>query len=503
MYSKTSCLRISRTAISLAKVSRTGPFTIPAKRAISTRLYARTTSGLSREDLVTRSIQRVPERHAIRTFHSTHAAKIVKPFLLADIGEGITECEVIQWFVEPGSKVEEFDKICEVQSDKASVEITSRFAGKIVKLHYQLNDIAKVGQPLVDIDTVESDTSPEVKKAEVDEPKSAPVVKNKVEKTSVPAQQKAKRTGPKLATPSVRRIAKENGINLEAVNGSGENGRVLEKDVLSFMAGDQDNTDNLPQTIPVSLPSGPVSQGERTETLSAIQKAMFKSMTRSLSIPQLGYKDDIELNAATEYRTALNTHISNNPTQYPFTKMTYLPIFIKCLSIALNEFPIMNASLTGDQNDVNSVRIVLRPSHNIGVAMDTPQGLVVPNIKDVQSKTILDIAAEVHRLTELGKKNALSLNDLKGGTITLSNIGALGGTYANPVVISSELAIVALGRMQTLPRFDRDGNIVPKQILPVSWSADHRLIDGATIARFGNKWKSLIENPALLASELR
>ncbi|OAD66460.1 hypothetical protein PHYBLDRAFT_119255 [Phycomyces blakesleeanus NRRL 1555(-)] len=444
--------------------------------------------------------------HTIRTFHSSFTSQIIKPFLLADIGEGITECEVIQWFVEPGSKVEEFDKICEVQSDKASVEITSRFSGKIVKLHYQLNDIAKVGQPLVDIDTAGQDSSPEAEREVLDAPTSAPPApKNEVNKKIAQTQPKSKRTGPKLATPAVRRIAKENGINLEAVNGSGDNGRILEKDVLKKLRLINlfDSSDPSPQTTPVSFIPAPVTLGERTEALSAIQKAMFKAMTRSLSIPQLGYKDDIELNATTEYRTALNKHISSNPSQYPFAKMTYLPIFIKCLSIALAEFPIMNASLTGDQNDVNSVRIVLRPSHNIGVAMDTPQGLVVPNIKDVQSKTIFDIAAEVHRLTELGKKNALSLNDLKGGTITLSNIGALGGTYANPVVVSSELAIVALGRTQTLPRFDRDGNVVAKQILPVSWSADHRLIDGATIARFGNKWKSLIENPALLASELR
>lgn len=225
-------------------------------------------------------------------------------------------------------------------------------------------------------------------------------------------------------------------------------------------------------------------------------------MTKSLSIPQLGYKDEMELNATTQYRAALNKHIASNPGLYPFKKMSYMPIFIKCLSIALSHYPIMNASLTGG-NDPNNVRLTYRKAHNIGIAMDTPQGLIVPNIKNVESKTIFEVASEIHRLTELGAKNAIPPADLQGGTITVSNIGTVGGTYANPVIVSSELAIVALGRMQTLPRFDETGNVVAKQIIPISWSADHRVIDGATIARFGNHWKNLVENPALLASELR
>lgn len=230
---------------------------------------------------------------------------------------------------------------------------------------------------------------------------------------------------------------------------------------------------------------------------------MFKSMTQSLSIPQLGYKDDIELDSTTSYRATLNQHIADHPDTYSFKKISYLPIFVKCLSIALSHYPLLNATLTGDPNDINSIKISYRSSHNIGVAMDTPQGLIVPNIKDVQKKTIFEVASEIHRLSELGKKNAIPMADLKGGTITISNIGTIGGTYANPVIISNELAIVALGKMQKLPRFDAQDNIIAKQVMPISWSADHRIIDGATIARFGNHWKRLIENPALLASELR
>lgn len=243
---------------------------------------------------------------------------------------------------------------------------------------------------------------------------------------------------------------------------------------------------------------------DKTVDLTAIQKAMFKSMTKSLSIPQLGYKDEIDLNLTSEYREVLNKYIASKPDLYPFKKMSYLPIFIKCLSLSLSFFPIMNAQISESTAIGGAPQLVNREAHNIGIAMDTPQGLIVPNIKNVQQKTIFEVAGEIHRLTSLAKEGAIPLSDLNGGTISLSNIGSIGGTYANPIVTSNQLAIVALGSARKLPRFDQQSNtMVAKQILPISWSADHRIIDGATIAQFGNTWKSFIENPALLASKLR
>ncbi|CAO3703674.1 unnamed protein product [Rhizopus stolonifer] len=399
----------------------------------------------------------------VRSFHTSWHQQAKKSFLLADIGEGITECEVIQWFVKPGSEVNEFDKICEVQSDKASVEISSRFSGKVIKLHHDLHGIAKVGYPLVDIETEEEEEEEEIAGEEIAEEKIKEIPTQSV-----------------LATPAVRRLAKENNVDLNNIKGTGKEGRILKEDIST-----QENKPNKEIN----------EEGERVENLTMIQKAMFKSMTQSLAIPQLGYKDDIELDATTNYRASLNQHLAQHPELYDFQKMSYLPIFVKCLSIALNHYPIMNAKVEGDQ-------LVYRTSHNIGIAMDSPQGLMVPNIKQVQQKTIFDIAAEIHRLQTKAKTNALTMTDLRGGTITLSNIGTIGGTYANPVIVSSELAICALGRIQRLPRYEGQ-MVVPKQIMPVSWSADHRVIDGATIARFGNHWKHLIENPALLATELR
>jgi 2-oxoisovalerate dehydrogenase E2 component (dihydrolipoyl transacylase) len=254
-----------------------------------------------------------------------------------------------------------------------------------------------------------------------------------------------------------------------------------------------------------AVPSPSAGESDRTVSLTGIQKAMFKSMTKSLSIPHFGYTDQFELDAASNYRKVLTKYISQHQDRFPFTKISYMPIFIKSLSVALTHYPILNACLiTGDDpTDASKVQIKYRGSHNIGFAMDTPQGLIVPNIKNVQNKSILEVAEDLHRLMELGKKNAIAPSDMKDGTITLSNVGTIGGTYTSPVIVTSEVAICALGKTETLPRYNTEGQIVPKMVMPVSWSADHRVIDGATIARFADLWKQYIEHPELLASELR
>ncbi|ORZ06651.1 2-oxoacid dehydrogenases acyltransferase-domain-containing protein [Absidia repens] len=450
-----------------------------------------------------------------RSLHASSHQQMVKPFLLADIGEGITECEVIQWFVEPGQTVAEFDKICEVQSDKASVEITSRFAGKVSKLYHSVHDIAKVGEPLVDIETtdgMDDGTTASGTAASTPAPTPTPTPTNTPSSSNATTDKTfdkdAGNVTPSeltLATPAVRRLAKEQNVDISQVAGSGANGRVMKEDIMDYASGKQNDISTSSQGSGASIMNDLAGPSDRSEPMTTMQKAMFKSMTKSLAIPQLGYKDEIELNATTEYRGALNQHLQKHPGVHSFNKISYLPIFIKCMSIALRQYPVLNATIGQQPTDanVNDIKITYRSAHNIGIAMDTPQGLIVPNIKNVESKTIFEVASELTRLTDLGKKNAIPLSDLQGGTITLSNIGAISGTYASPVVIASEMAIVALGRMQTLPRFDDNGTVIAKQVMPVSWSADHRIIDGATIARFGNLWKTLIENPALLASELR
>ncbi|XP_073705559.1 lipoamide acyltransferase component of branched-chain alpha-keto acid dehydrogenase complex, mitochondrial-like [Garra rufa] len=167
-------------------------------------------------------------------------------------------------------------------------------------------------------------------------------------------------------------------------------------------------------------------------------------------------------------------------------------------SLGLLQFPILNASV-----DEGCQNITFKASHNIGLAMDTPQGLLVPNVKSVQALSVFDIAVELNRLQALGSAGQLGTADITGGTFTLSNIGSIGGTYAKPVILPPEVAIGALGKIQVLPRFNSCDEVVKSYIMNVSWSADHRLIDGATMSRFSNLWRSYLENPSTMVLDLK
>ncbi|KAG0373365.1 hypothetical protein BGX24_011806 [Mortierella sp. AD032] len=465
----------------------------------------------------------------VQRFHASAMANAKVPFLLADIGEGITECEVIQWFVKTGDKVEEFDRLCEVQSDKASVEITSRFTGTVATLKYKVGDMAKVGSPLVEIET--GDAAPEEPIAAAPDAASAstPAPEDGLKGRShvvqdmnaVAAMMDLPIGGrPEIptadhiltfATPAVRRVAKENNVDIANIKGSGKGGRVMKEDVVAYLANGRQSTATPKAAAPaVASAKATIPRGEdKVVPLSMIQKAMFKQMTKSLSIPHFGFADEIILDNATAFRSALNAHIAKTPEKYNFKKVSYMPIFIKALSIALEDYPVLNACVI-DGEEASSAKLKYRASHNIGVAMDTPNGLLVPNIKNVQNLSVLEIASELARLQEAGKRNAIPLADLKDGTLSLSNVGMIGGTYLNPVVVTSEVAIAAVGKMQRLPRFkmvEENGQLVERvvaqQIVNISWSADHRVIDGATVARFSEVWKSVVENPFLLGGMLR
>ncbi|KAF9951607.1 hypothetical protein BGZ72_006921 [Mortierella alpina] len=465
----------------------------------------------------------------VQRFHASAMANAKVPFLLADIGEGITECEVIQWFVKAGDKVEEFDRLCEVQSDKASVEITSRFTGTIASLQYKVGDMARVGSPLVEIETGDGGAVDEAIAAPDAASASTPAPEDGLEGRSHVIQDMnavaAMMEAPKavkveiptaehlltFATPAVRRVAKENNVDIALIKGSGKAGRVMKEDVMTYLAnGRQATATPKTESTPAVSAKAQIPKGEdKVVPLSMIQKAMFKQMTKSLSIPHFGFADEIILDNATAFRAALNVHVAKTPEKYNFKKVSYMPIFIKALSIALEDYPVLNACVV-DGDDASSAKLKYRASHNIGVAMDTPNGLVVPNIKNVQNLSVLEIASELARLQEAGKKNQIPMADLRDGTLSLSNVGMIGGTYLNPVVVTSEVAIAAVGKMQRLPRYkmvEEEGKmverVVPQTIVNVSWSADHRVIDGATVARFSEAWKSVIENPFLLGGMLR
>ncbi|KAJ3107266.1 hypothetical protein HDU96_007955 [Phlyctochytrium bullatum] len=453
----------------------------------------------------------IPGTLPLRTFHSTVSVKGSVSFNLADIGEGITECEVIQWFVKPGDRIEQFSKICEVQSDKAAVEITSRYDGVITKLYYNAGDMARVGSPLVDIETGD-DAGAEKAPAPSEPSASAPAAPSP---SAAPSEAAPVVTTSEavFATPAVRRLAKEKGIDLAKVTGTGRNGRILKEDVLNYVSGSTEPVSTSKPVAPAPSPKAPTASAEATTVpLTAIQKAMFKQMTKSLAIPHFGYSDEIVLNNLARYRDNVNKFLEKSELgkRNHLKKISYMPIFMKAMSLALKEFPILNSYLL-NQDDPQKAQLLYRPYHNIGVAMDAPNGLVVPNVKNVQDKSILEIAVELERLKEAGKKNALTAADFADGTITLSNIGSLGGTYMHPVLVTTEVCIGAIGRSSRVPRFetvvDENGKkvekVVAKEIMAVSWNADHRVIDGATVARFVRVWKNYVENPEIMALETK
>ncbi|KAJ2385361.1 hypothetical protein H4S02_004368 [Coemansia sp. RSA 2611] len=449
----------------------------------------------------------------------------IVPYKLADIGEGITECEIIQWFVKPGDKVSQFDKICEVASDKATVEITSRYDGIIKKLYYQDSDIALVGKPIVDIE-IEGPSAPDALAEE-------PALPSQVSSTpaelpgSVSKNHAADRTGDVVyATPAVRRVARENAVDLRYVAGSGKGGRILKEDVLQFVEEQrsepaapapepstaeqpfvQANASSAAPEISLSSASAVVTGEDRIVSLSPIQRAMFKSMTDSLGIPHFRFKDEIELDALMQARQRINEYLVEL-SDGAMSKMTYMPFFVKAASLALTKYPILNAKVAAEPGA--PPKLLYRAAHNIGVAMDTPGGLIVPNIKDVQTKSLMDIAAELRSLAQRGKSGAIASTDLKGGTFTLSNVGMIGGTYLSPVLVDSEVCIGAIGKVQRLPRFETveiDGRsverVVPRHILVTSWSADHRVVDGATMARFAVLYKKLLEHPEIMLANMK
>jgi len=438
----------------------------------------------------------------------------IMPFHLSDIGEGIKEVTVKEWYVKTGDKVAQFDQICEVQSDKASVTITSRFDGIVRKLHYDIDEIAQTGDALVDIEIEDGTSSEDTKtddKVEVQE-------KDAVDVQETTPNKKCKKA---LATPAVRRLASEHGLNITEIQGSGKDGRVLKEDVLSFLNNQASEekilkksaTSTQPQapiaTAPVPetrIPTPPVVEKtpikrpvtvtaikqDRTEPVKGITKAMVKAMNEALKIPHFGYKDEIDMTKLVELRKQFKKLGEKRGT-----KVTYMPVILKACSLGLTQYPILNSNF-----DPVKETITYKADHNIGVAMDTPQGLLVPNIKKVDQLSVLEIAEELNRLQDLGLRGKLGEADLKNGTFSLSNIGSIGGTYAKPVIMPPTVAIGALGKLQKVPRFDSDDNLIKAHIMNVSWSADHRIIDGATMARFSNIMKDYIENPASMILDL-
>ncbi|KAK7528778.1 2-oxoacid dehydrogenases acyltransferase-domain-containing protein [Phyllosticta citriasiana] len=484
----------------------------------------------SRPPLLARPLRSsAPLRHCpARCFHASARRTVVKPYLLADIGEGITECQVIQWFVRPGARVEQFDKICEVQSDKATVEvtaqtnfaepgdhvpttqqITSRFDGVIKKLHYEADEVAKVGKPLVDIDIQGEISAADAAIVESPEPeasaqpgRASPTSSGQPSEASAPdastgeapirpyqsSEKAARGKYANLATPAVRHMLKQLNIEITDVQGTGKDGRVLKEDVQRYAA----SKDNPPEASTTAMTPSPLPE-DRTVPLTPIQRQMFKTMTKSLSIPHFLYTDSIDFTPLNDLRHRLNT-TSTALAPAPCPKLSALPFILKAVSHALTHFPSLNAHV--DDSSPSSPKLIHKASHDIGIAVDSPSGLLVPVVRAVQAHTIHSLAAEIARLSALARDGKLASADLAGPSFTVSNIGSIGGGAVAPVIVPPQVGILGVGRARAVPAFAPDGSVVRRDEAVLSWAADHRVVDGAMVARCAEVVRACLEDPA-------
>lgn len=383
--------------------------------------------------------------------------------------------------------MQQFDRIAEVQSDKATVEITSRYDGVIEKIHYAKGATAKVGEPLVSVKVDGPEPEPEAKTStECEEPAKSRGASVQGPASAPPGQEAASRAGEHptasdavKAMPAVRHFARRHRIDLSAATPSGRSGQITKEDVLKCMQRTQGGDVDV--------------DGASTVPLTAFQKAMVRSMQAALQIPHFGYHDAVDLTLLSQIRASLLAAVQDQHG----VRITMMAFYIKALSLALAHHPHLNSHFLPAENALRTFR-----THNVCIAISTDHGLAVPVIQQVERLSIVAVAQAIRRLTELARNNRLSSADLAGGTIALSNIGSIGGTTASPIIVPPQVCIVALGRVQTSPQFDEEQKIVARQHMPISWSADHRVVDGAAIAHFSNRWRALLEQPGDLLLHL-
>ncbi len=425
-------------------------------------------------------------------------------FKLPDIGEGIHEGEIVKWFVKPGDEVNEDDVLCEVQNDKAVVEIPSPVKGKVLEVLVEEGTVAIVGDTLIKFDApgyedlkFKGDESDEAPKQEVQEEKTAEAAP---EATAPAADVDENRRI--IAMPSVRKYAREKGIDIKKVAGSGDNGRIMKSDIDAFTSGGATVATETPAaeapkaaaeaaTAPAKQPIPAGEYPETREKMSGIRKAIAKAMVNSKhTAPHVTLMDEVDVTELVAHRKKFKAVAAEKGI-----KLTYLPYIVKALTAALRDFPALNTSL----DDATS-EIIHKHYFNIGIAADTEKGLLVPVVKDADRKSIFSISNEINELAGKARDGKLAPNEMKGASCTISNIGSAGGQWFTPVINHPEVAILGVGRIAEKPVV-KNGEIVVAPVLALSLSFDHRMIDGATAQNALNQIKRLLNDPQLLLME--
>jgi pyruvate dehydrogenase E2 component (dihydrolipoamide acetyltransferase) len=401
---------------------------------------------------------------------------MAKQFRFPDIGEGITEGEIVRWTVQEGDEVKVDQTLGEIETDKAVVEMPSPFAGTVLKLHFKPKDIIKVGQVLVTIG--------EKGEPVAEAPAGMPVPKEAGAPAAVrTAALPAAPPGESLATPKVRALAREMGIDLTLVQGTGAGSRITEDDVRE--AKERAAAAEKKPEFRIK-PKFDFYGALEYVPLRGVRRATARRLTESIrKAVHVTHFDEADASALIALRDKMK-----GEAEARGTKLTYLPFIVKALVEALKLHPMLNATV-----DEESEEIIVKKYYNIGIAVDVPDGLIVPVVKGADMKTVFEIAEDIGNLARAARARTLDLADLKGGTFSITNVGAIGGDAATPIINYPEVAILATMRIGKRVRAE-NGAVIVKTTLPLCLSFDHRVVDGAEAARFSRDLVKLLESPA-------
>lgn len=417
-------------------------------------------------------------------------------FKLPELGEGVHEGELVKWRVEVGSEVKYDQPLCEVMTDKATIEIPSAFQGKVAQLHVKEGSLVKVGQLMLSFEgTPGSSKAPSESSSPSEHPSSTaspakqippppPVTPQESSSLVVPQAEGATRIA---AAPSTRRFAREKGVDLSKVKGTGPHGRVMREDV--------ESASSSRSSVPARNVNVSVSELEKRVPFRGLRKKIAEKMRLSKDkAAHFTYVEEADATALVGLRAQAKELAAKQGI-----KLTYIPFVMKAMAVALKHYPILNSSLDEERGE-----LVYKNYYNFGLSVQTPDGLTAPVIKDVGSKSILMLAQEIQELVDRARNQKLTLEDLQGGTMTLTNIGSIGGMFATPVINYPEVAIVGFNKISRKPVVKSVGGkeeIVIRDWTYFSISLDHRIVDGAIGAEFLKQFIHYIENPALLMLE--
>lgn len=430
-----------------------------------------------------------------------------------ELGEGLHEGEIIKMHIKPGDKVTDDDIIMEVQNDKAVVEVPCPVNGTVQEVFAKDGQVCRVGEVVAVIDA-EGDIPEQEAPAEEQSAQEADAAKGSADTKSSPAADApadakqgeaggaAAPAAPNkdvLATPSVRKFAREQGVDLSQVQGSGNNGKVTREDVEAFKSGGgqaapaaQAEAKSAAPAAAASAAAGDGRTEEERVPFKGIRKAISNAMVKSAyTAPHVTIMDEVDVTELVAFRTRMKPIAEKKGI-----KVTYLPFIVKALVAACRQFPALNAMIDEENNE-----IVYKKYYNIGIATDTDNGLIVPVIKDADRKSIWMIADSIRDLASRGREGKLGPNEMKGSTISITNIGSAGGMFFTPIINFPEVAILGTGRISE-KAVVKNGEIVAAPVMALSLSFDHRIIDGATAQNFMNYIKQLLANPELLVMEV-